>query len=72
MLYMCWILLVQVAPHLEYIPPQNCVTCLSDMYEYEHDTSTRLIRVQFIVRPSLEVAPCLVYFSLVATTTSST
>ena len=42
----------------------------SDMYEY--DTSTRLIRVQFIVQPSLEIATCLVYLSLVATTTSST
>ena len=33
----------------------------SDMYEY--DTSTRLIRVQFIVQPSLEIATCLVYLS---------
>ena len=26
------------------------------MYEYKYDTSTRLIRVQFIVQPSLEIA----------------
>ena len=43
----------------------NCTAYLcnvsSDMYEY--DTSTRLIRVQFIVQPSLEIATCLVYLS---------
>ena len=33
-----------------------CVTYLSDMYEYKHDTSTLLIRVQFIVQPSLELS----------------
>ena len=33
----------------------------SDMYEY--DTSTRSMRVQFIVQPSLEIATCLVYLS---------
>ena len=69
---MCWSSLVRIAPHLEYIAPHICVTYLSDMYEYKHDTSTRLIRVQFIVQPSLEIATCLVYLSLVATTTSST
>ena len=42
------------------------------MYEYKYDTSIRLIRVQFIVQPSLEIATCLVYLSLVTTTTSST
>ena len=30
---------------------------------YEYNTSTRLIRVQFIVQPSLEIATCLVYLS---------
>ena len=38
-----------------------CVTYLSDMYEHKYDTSARLIRVQFIVQPSLEIATCLVY-----------
>ena len=49
-----------------------CVTYLSGMYEYKYDTSTRLIRVQLIVQPSLAIATCLVFLSLVATTTSST
>ena len=71
-IYMCWSSLVQIAPHLEYIAPHLYVTDLSDMYEYKHDTSTRLIRVHFIIQPSLEIATCLVHLSLVATTTSST
>ena len=62
---MCWSSSVQTAPHI-------CVTYLSDMCEHKYDTSTPLIRVQFIVQPSLEIATCLVYLSLVATTTSFT
>ena len=48
---MCSTSLVQIAPYI-------CVTYLSDMYEYKYDTSTRLIRVQFIAQPSLEIATC--------------
>ena len=34
------------------------------MYEYKYDTSTRLIQVQFIAQPSLEIATCLIYLFL--------
>ena len=39
---------------------------VSFRYVRVQDTSTRLVRVQFIVQSSLEIATCLVYLSLVA------
>ena len=65
-LYMCSILLVEVAPHLYQAVP-HLVTCL---FRYERQQAVFAFRPQFLF-PYPEIATCFVYLFLVGTTSST-